>query len=95
MIERKKDRRTFLEKMFDGNYDPDDNIKLPQPQYRKITKKAAEEHKFFEQFIPEEYLERYNDLAYCFMEEIYLENYAFYKEGLRVGLEIRKELKED
>ena len=88
-------RRTFLENLFDGNYDPDHNLKLPQPEYHLISKKAYEEHEFFKQFIPEEHMTRYKDMSFCFIEDLYLHCYAYYKEGLRVGLDMKKELLED
>ena len=93
-ITRRIDRKTVLEKIFDGTYDPTDCTDIPTPQFVMVSKKAEDEHRFFEQFIPDEFKDRYEDLVFYFIEEACLENYAYFKEGLRVGLELKKELLE-
>ena len=85
------ENKSFIETLFDGEYAPYDNIKLPDPQYSEVAKKAADEKEFFKQFIPKEYLERYKEMSGHYFEMSYIENLAYFKEGLRVGLEINRE----
>ena len=87
-----ENNKSFIETLFDGEYAPFENIKLPEPQYSEAAKKAAEEKEFFKQFIPEEYLKRYDEMSGCYFELSYIENLAYFKEGLRLGLKINKEL---
>ena len=83
---------SILKAIFDGEYAPFSDVMPDSPEYWAARQKRDSEWDFFENLIPEEHKDRFEQVMATFFEVSGYEAYEFYKEGFRAGFELTKEL---
>lgn len=87
-MEKKKGlffQEDFIRELFEGNYSPADNVVPDNPEYKEIKDKIHEEWEYFEQKMTGGDKDRLKQLQDLIADLQYMEEYAFFKEGLKTG----------
>lgn len=86
----KEERRIFLKRdlireVFEGSYSPAENVLPDAPEYKDMKDRIHDDWAYFEKKMTGRDQERLEQLQDLIAGLQYMENFAFFKEGIRIG----------